>query len=227
LWGRRSNSVIRLGECQIRRPKVEVRKKAETRRPKPESPSASGFGLRISELGLLSALGLRASGFTTTSPRPSPRSCLAGRGRKPRSVAVGCPDTPARLAPANAPVCPTPTPGCRWTLTSVRPGRSSDSLLISRRYHLRLSQRYRNRSNPWEACPRARVQRRGNMIGKPAKRHTAGALGGYYGPGVSRRLVLIKAPEQAHWRVLVAGRFPTDSTRPQAPRGSPNHTQVR
>ena len=41
---------------QIRRPKVEGRKKAETRRPKPESPSASGFGLRISELGLQSPL---------------------------------------------------------------------------------------------------------------------------------------------------------------------------
>jgi len=45
------------------RGKSEGRKKVETRRPKPESPSAPGFGLRISELGLLSALGLRTSGF--------------------------------------------------------------------------------------------------------------------------------------------------------------------
>ena len=32
----------------------------QIRMPKPESPSAPGFGLRISELGLLSAFGLRA-----------------------------------------------------------------------------------------------------------------------------------------------------------------------
>ena len=31
--------------------------------PKAESPSAAGFGLRISELGLLSALGFRPSDF--------------------------------------------------------------------------------------------------------------------------------------------------------------------
>ena len=48
---------------EIRRPKVEGRKKSEVRSPKAESPSASGFGLRISELGLLSELGLRASDF--------------------------------------------------------------------------------------------------------------------------------------------------------------------
>ena len=54
---------------EIRRPKAETRKKAETRRPKLESRLASGFGLRISELGLLSALGFRASDFETTSPR--------------------------------------------------------------------------------------------------------------------------------------------------------------
>ena len=46
---------------QIRRPKVEGRKKSETRRPKTEPRSVSGFGLRISALGLLSAFGLRAS----------------------------------------------------------------------------------------------------------------------------------------------------------------------
>ena len=55
------------GVPEIRRPKVEGRKKAENRSPKPESPSASGFGLRFSELGLLSALGFRASDFNATS----------------------------------------------------------------------------------------------------------------------------------------------------------------
>ena len=62
---------LRLNEARfnsLERVKSEGRKKAETRRPKPESPSASGFGLRISELGLLSALGLRASDFKATSP---------------------------------------------------------------------------------------------------------------------------------------------------------------
>ena len=41
---------------------------SQIRRPKPESPSASGFGLRISELGLLSALGLRPSDFKCSLP---------------------------------------------------------------------------------------------------------------------------------------------------------------
>ena len=45
------------------KPEAEGRKKAETRRPKPESRSASSFGIRISEFGLLSALGLRSSDF--------------------------------------------------------------------------------------------------------------------------------------------------------------------
>ena len=47
-------------------PKVEGRKKAETRRSKPESPSASCFGLRIS------ALGIRSSDFKT-QPAPLKR----------------------------------------------------------------------------------------------------------------------------------------------------------
>ena len=37
--------------------------KAEGRRPKPESRSALGFGIRISALGLLSTLGFRPSDF--------------------------------------------------------------------------------------------------------------------------------------------------------------------
>ena len=44
------------------------RSKAETRKPKPEPPSAAGFGLRISELGLLSAFGFRPSTFKSTPP---------------------------------------------------------------------------------------------------------------------------------------------------------------
>ena len=46
-----------------RRPKPEARRPKEGRNPKPEWPSASGFGLRISELGLLSAFDLRPSAF--------------------------------------------------------------------------------------------------------------------------------------------------------------------
>ena len=52
----------------VRKAPLRSNPKAETRRPRPESPSASGFGLRISELGLLSALGPRTSDFKATSP---------------------------------------------------------------------------------------------------------------------------------------------------------------
>ena len=45
------------------RGKSEGRRSKAERRPKPESPSAPGFGLRISELGLLSAFDLRPSTF--------------------------------------------------------------------------------------------------------------------------------------------------------------------
>ena len=69
----RGTTFIATRVSQIRRPKVEGRKKAETRRPKPESPAASGFGLRISELGLLSGFGLRTSDFKSTP-------ALASRG---------------------------------------------------------------------------------------------------------------------------------------------------
>jgi len=51
-----------LGGARRLNPKPEGRKKAE-RRPKPESRSALGFGIRISALGLLSALGFRPSDF--------------------------------------------------------------------------------------------------------------------------------------------------------------------
>ena len=48
----------------FRRVKSECRRSnAEGRMPKVEPRSALGFGLRISELGLLSAFGLRASAF--------------------------------------------------------------------------------------------------------------------------------------------------------------------
>ena len=43
--------------------KSEARRSKAERRPKPESRSASGFGIRISALGLLSALGFRPSDF--------------------------------------------------------------------------------------------------------------------------------------------------------------------
>ena len=51
------------GQVWEREVKPEGRKPKAERRPKPEPRSASGFGLRISAFGLLSAFGLRASGF--------------------------------------------------------------------------------------------------------------------------------------------------------------------
>ena len=53
------------------RKKAERRPKPEGRRPKTEPRSALGFGLRISALGLLSALGLRASAFKVVGLRSS------------------------------------------------------------------------------------------------------------------------------------------------------------
>ena len=65
--------------------KSEGRRSKAERRPKPEPRSGSGFGLRISELGLLSAFGLRASDFKPTSLlSPEERENYRPRGDKSR-----------------------------------------------------------------------------------------------------------------------------------------------
>jgi hypothetical protein len=81
------------------RGKSEGRRSKAERRPKPEPRSGSGFGLRISELGLLSAFGLRASDFKPTSLlSPKERENYRPRGDKSRQPDISPDDRPSTLS---------------------------------------------------------------------------------------------------------------------------------
>ena len=64
------------------------RAKSEARRPKPKPLWALGFGLRISELGLLSAFGLRVSGLEWPGPTLEPPCVWWPRFVTPRPIVL-------------------------------------------------------------------------------------------------------------------------------------------